>query len=184
MATADNGLLRSTDSGTSWQRIMNGVEDGHAMSVALSQPDGRTMYLLIEAWEKQDRILVYTSTDNGESWRDIGFSITGLKLPDLPFVNGIATNIVPDPRRNGVVYVGTNGYGVFKTEDNGSTWTAMNAGLDRPYLKGPGALIIHPSKPDTLFAATQGGGIYKTTDGAQSWQRVSPAQDIRIRHGR
>jgi photosystem II stability/assembly factor-like uncharacterized protein len=174
MATADNGLLRSIDSGTSWQRIMNGVKDGHAMSIALSQPDGRAMYLLINPWQQQDRLLVYTSTDNGTTWKDIGFSIAGLKLPGLPFVNGVATNIVPDPHRDGVVYVGTNGYGVFKTTDHGGTWNAMNAGLDTPYLKGPDALIIHPSQPDTLFAGTQDGGIYKTTDGAQSWQRVSP----------
>ncbi len=178
MATADNGLLRSTDSGTSWQRVMAGVENGHAMAVAFSQPDGRAMYLLLDPWEKSDRILVYTSADNGKSWRDIGFSIAGLQLPRLPYVSGRATAIVADPRRDGVIYIGTNGYGVFKTADKGRTWASVNAGLDAPYLKSPACLLAHPRRPDTLFAATQGGGIYTTTDGGRTWQRVSTGREF------
>lgn len=174
MAVADNGLVTSANGGTSWTRIMNGVEKGHGMALALSRPDGRTIYLLIQSWVRQERVLVYKSSNNGSTWKDVGFSIAGLTLPDLPFVDGRPTNLALDPNHDEVVYVGTNGYGVFKTTNGGATWTAMNAGLDQPYLKGPGALLIHPSQPGTLFAATQGGGIYKTTDGAQSWQRVGP----------
>jgi photosystem II stability/assembly factor-like uncharacterized protein len=174
MATADNGLVRSRNSGRTWERSMNGVENGHAMAIAFSQPDGRALYLLVDPWKKQDRILVYTSIDNGSSWRDIGFSIEGLQLPDRIYADGKPTGIIPAPGRNGIVYVGTNGYGVFKTDDNGATWSARNAGLDAPFLKNRTSLLAHPERPDTLFAATQDGGIYSTNDGARTWNKISP----------
>jgi len=52
----------------------------------------------------------------------------------------------------------------------------MNQGLNTPFIRGPGALQIHPRSPRTLFASTLAGGVYKSTNGASSWQRVTTGE--------
>lgn len=170
----DNGLMISEDSGTHWRRAMNGiVRDGHAQEIEISPKDPSRMVLLINLRGKQEKIYVYESRNSGASWKDIGFSVPIETLPKQGYVDGLATNVELDPFSDDTIYVGTNGYGVYKTTNSGRTWSAMNRGLNTPFIKGPGALQVHPRLPGTLFASTQAGGIYKSTNGASSWQRVT-----------
>lgn len=171
----DNGLMISEDSGAYWRRAMNGVvKDGHAQEVEISQKDPSRMVLLVNnVRAKQRRIYVYESRDSGTNWRDIGFSVPIETLSKHGFVDGQATNIELDPFSDDTMYVGTNGYGVYKTTDAGKTWSPMNQGLNTPFIRGPGALRVHPRLSGTLFASTLAGGIYKSTNGAISWQRVT-----------
>lgn len=173
MAVADNGLMVSDDAGKNWKRIMSGVEDGHGQEVEISRQNPLKMYLLMNPWVKKEKLYVYKTLDGGTSWQDVGFSIQGLSLQKLAFVDGLPTNLAIDPTNDDIVYVGTNGYGIFKTVNGGRNWDAINNGLAAPYIKGPGALLIHPRKPQTLFASTQSGGVYKTTDGGRLWKSVT-----------
>jgi photosystem II stability/assembly factor-like uncharacterized protein len=176
LCAADNGLMISEDSGKHWHRSMNGVADGHAQEIEISQNDPSRMVLLMNPWGKKGKIYVYESRDAGITWRDIGFSVPVESLPHLGYVDGLATNVEMDPLSDNTVYVGTNGYGVYKTINAGKDWTRMNQGLNTPFIKGPGALRVHPRYPTTLFASTQGGGIYKSTNGASTWQRVTTGE--------
>ncbi len=172
LCAADNGLMISDDSGKRWRRAMNGVADGHAQEIEISAKNPSRLVLLMNPWHKKGKIYVYESRDSGLTWRDIGFPVPVETLPRLGYVDGLATNVELDPTSDDIIYVGTNGYGLYKTSDGGKTWSPMNRGLATPYLKGPGALRIHPRLPNILFASTQ-GGIYKSTDGALSWRRVT-----------
>ena len=174
MAVADTGLVRSVDGGKTWSRSMAGVEDGSGIEIEFSLRDSRIMYLLMQPWKPQERVLVYRTSDGGNTWSDIGFSIAGRKRPDLPFVDGLPTNLEIDPASDVTVYVGTNGYGVFKTTDGGAHWTAVNSGLSDPNIKGPDALLADPRRPGSLLASTQEGGIYTTADGGESWKKATP----------
>jgi photosystem II stability/assembly factor-like uncharacterized protein len=170
----DNGLMISEDSGTHWRRAMNGVvKDGHAQEIEISLKDPSRMILLINLRGKQGKIYVYESRNSGASWKDIGFFVPVENLPKQGYVDGLATNVELDPFSDDTIYVGTNGYGVYKTTNAGRTWSPMNQGLNTPFIKGPGALQVHPRLPGTLFASTQSGGIYKSANGASSWQRVT-----------
>jgi photosystem II stability/assembly factor-like uncharacterized protein len=170
----DNGLMISEDSGKHWRRAMNGVfKDGHAQEIEISPKDPSRMVLLINLRGKQGKIHVYESRNAGASWKDIGFSVPIEILAKQGYVDGMATNLELDPFSDDTIYVGTNGYGVYKTTDAGKTWSPMNQGLNTPFIKGPGALRVHPRLPGTLFAGTQAGGIYKSTNGASSWHRVT-----------
>ena len=176
LCAADNGLMISEDSGKHWRRSMNGVADGHAQEIEISQDDPSRMVLLMNPWGKKGKIYVYESRNAGRTWKDIGFSVPVETLPRLGYVDGLATNVELDPLSDGTIYVGTNGYGVYKTINAGKDWTRMNQGLDTPFIKGPGALLVHPRYPSTLFAGTQAGGIYKSTNGASTWQRVTTGE--------
>jgi photosystem II stability/assembly factor-like uncharacterized protein len=173
LCTADNGLMISEDSGKHWHRAMNGVADGHAQEIEISNSDPSRMVLLMNPWNKKGKVYVYESRNAGATWRDIGFSVPVATLPHLNYVDGLSTNVELDPHSDSTVYVGTNGYGIYKTINGGNDWTQMNRGLNTPFIKGSGALLVHPRFPSILFASTQAGGVYKSTDGASSWQQVT-----------
>jgi photosystem II stability/assembly factor-like uncharacterized protein len=176
LCAADNGLMLSRDAGKNWKRAMNGVADGHAQEIEISPHDPSRMVLLMNPWGKKGRVYVYESRDSGVNWRDIGFSTPDEPLPRLGYVDGLSTNVELDPLSDDTIYIGTNGYGIFKTINGGKDWVRMNKGLMTPYIKGPGALRVHPIYPTTLFASTQAGGIYKSTNGANTWQRVTTGE--------
>ncbi len=176
LCAADNGLMISEDSGKHWRRSMNGVADGHAQEIEISQNDPSRLVLLMNPWINKGKVYVYMSRNAGKTWTDIGFSVPVETLPHLEYVDGTATNVELDPFSDDTIYVGTNGYGVYKTTNAGKDWSCMNHGLNTPFIKGPGALRVHPRNPAILFAGTQGGGIYKSIDGASSWQRATTGE--------
>lgn len=176
LCTWDNGLMISDNSGRNWRRAMSGVADGHAQEIEISRNDPSRMVLLVNPWGVKGKVHLYESRNAGTTWRDIGFSVPAETLPSAGYVDGLATNVEMDPFSDDTLYVGTNGYGVYKTTNGGRTWSAANQGLSTPFIKGPGALRVHPRLPRTLFASTQAGGIYKSTDGAESWQRVTSGE--------
>ncbi|KAF0159195.1 MAG: hypothetical protein FD159_665 [Syntrophaceae bacterium] len=177
LCAADNGLMISEDAGKKWRRSMNGVADGHAQEIEIFPSDPSRMVLLMNPWDAKGKIHVYESRNAGATWKDIGFSVPRETLPKRGYVDGLATNVELDPFAADTIYVGTNGYGVYKTVNAGKNWSPMNQGLTTPYIKGPGALLVHPRLPGVLFAGTQAGGIYKSTNGAISWQRVTTGGD-------
>jgi len=70
--------------------------------------------------------------------------------------------------------VSTMGDGVYKSLNNGDTWTAKNLGLTKSAIFS----LINDGK--TLYAAEFGVGIYKSIDEGESWQFVSATPDPNI----
>jgi len=69
------------------------------------------------------------------------------------------------PSRDGVIYVGGDVGGVYKTEDRGRHWRFINNGL---VDYGVYALAVDRASPDTVYAGTV-SGICKSTDGGEHW---------------
>ncbi|NOH02495.1 MAG: hypothetical protein HND47_11340 [Chloroflexi bacterium] len=83
--------------------------------------------------------------------------------------------IVFDPTDPGIVYVGTEGAGIYKSIDGGLSWQPAQNGLSRADI---GSLIIDPEEPKTLYAGLILGGVYKTTDSGQTWQAINQGIEI------
>jgi photosystem II stability/assembly factor-like uncharacterized protein len=58
--------------------------------------------------------------------------------------------------------------GVFKSEDAGTTWQAMNTGLSEMSIV---TVALHPTQPSRVYALTASGVVFRSTDGAATWQR-------------
>ncbi len=76
------------------------------------------------------------------------------------------------PSKDGVIYMGGDVCGVYKTEDHGRHWRLVNAGLAGYAVY---SLAVDPTAPDTVYAATE-EGLCKSTDGAAHW-RLLPQTD-------
>ena len=62
--------------------------------------------------------------------------------------------------KNGRIYAGTFGQGVFVSDNLGATWTAFNQGLTGGFLESQLDVIDLELRSDTLFVATGGAGVY------------------------
>ncbi len=103
------------------------------------------------------------------TWRQLG-----------PFnVGGRVRAVVHHPTKDGWVYIGAAGGGVWRTTDGGDTWTPL---MDFTNSIEMGALAMDPNNPDILYAGTgeyrsgsysiAGAGIFKTTDAGATWRVI------------
>ena len=72
----------------------------------------------------------------------------------------------------GVLFVGTEGAGIFRSTDRGDTWAPVNTGL--PFEPGEGftGVTAFAQKGDTFYAGTR-RTLYASTDGGNTWHHVS-----------
>ncbi len=69
---------------------------------------------------------------------------------------------------NGNIFTGTLGGGVYRSIDNGGSWTPINTGLTNLTIT---ALAINSS--GYIFAGTDGNGVFRSTNNGDSWAPFS-----------
>jgi len=98
-------------------------------------------------------------------------------LIDHPTYTGALVPLV-NPLNPAVVYVTTDGAGVFRSTDCGSTWTKANTGKNADKLDSGRiwAAVIDPVESETLYALTGygAGGLWKTVNGGTDWDQLMP----------
>ena len=110
---------------------------------------------------------LYRSMDFGQSWSRLDW-------------RGVETRIVSLAIRPGdadAIYVGTEGSGLYRTEDAGASWVASSQGLDNLDIKD-----IRISAQDThlMYVATS-SSAYRSTDAGASWTKLGgPTEGRRI----
>ncbi|WP_026913576.1 WD40/YVTN/BNR-like repeat-containing protein [Christiangramia portivictoriae] len=119
---------------------------------------------------------VWKTTNGGRSWSNIsdgyfGGSIGAIEVaesdPNVMYVGGGEKTV-----RGNV----SSGYGIWKTEDAGKTWTTAGLKNSRHVPR----IVIHPKDYNTVYAAVLGNiykptedrGVYKSTDGGKNWKKV------------
>jgi photosystem II stability/assembly factor-like uncharacterized protein len=85
---------------------------------------------------------------------------------DQPSIYVVAT----DPFSSSVVYAGSLGSGVYRSQDDGDTWQPASAGMNPN--EAIFDLLPDPNRQGVLYAASGGSGVFFSTDGAQTWQQI------------
>lgn len=124
---------------------------------------------------------LWRTRDAGQSWENISDGYFG----------GSVGAVAVAPSDHNVMYVGggektvrgnvSYGYGIWKSTDEGATWTASGLLSSRHIPR----ICVHPTNHDIVFAAVLGDlykdtpdrGVYKSTDGGQNWKRVLHANE-------
>jgi photosystem II stability/assembly factor-like uncharacterized protein len=142
---------------------------------ATGQPNGMGRVNAI-GFHPTDANTFYIGSPSGGLWRtnDGGGTWTLLSgsMPTL----GVSAIIV-DPTQPSTILLGTGdrdsddapGMGVYKSIDNGVTWSASNTGMGNTII---GMMVMHPANSGIILAATS-SGIYKTSNGGATWARKS-----------
>jgi photosystem II stability/assembly factor-like uncharacterized protein len=93
--------------------------------------------------------------------------------------NGLVSTIAVNPNNPQVIYIGSAGGGVWRTDDGGQHWKPI---FDRQLSLGigePGGIAIDPNNTSVLYVGTSGrvtrqpaAGLFKSTDAGGSWIRL------------
>lgn len=116
-------------------------------------------------------------------------TFSGLKLRNIGPAqhSGRISDIVKDPTKSSIWYVAVASGNVWKTVNNGTTWTPI---FDNYGSYSIGCISIDPKNPRTLWLGTgennsqrsagYGDGVYKSIDGGKSWKNVGLGQSEHI----
>lgn len=85
--------------------------------------------------------------------------------------------LAADPLNAGVIYAGTQGEGVLRSDDRGQTWAP--AGLADQIVK---SLAASPHEAGVLYAGTKPAGVFVTRDAGLSWTELETFYHIRGYH--
>jgi photosystem II stability/assembly factor-like uncharacterized protein len=105
-------------------------------------------------------------------WRSIGPANTGGRVDDFA--------VARVPGAPDTIYVGTASGGIFRSTNQGTTWTPVFDRVDA--MMSIGDLAVAPSNPAIVWAGTGeannrqssswGDGVYKSTDSGATWRSV------------
>ena len=147
-------IYQSVDGAKSWRVSLTDMADPAFFGIAVDPKSPQIVY-------EGNEYGVSKSTDRGQGW-DSGTDDT---LKDVTFVQMHAA-------KSGAVFAGTDGHGVFLSEDAGSQWKPINSGLTKLSIL---ALAQDAKGGNTLYAGSDGGGVYKSNDGGKTWQATMSA---------
>lgn len=118
-AGTHHGIYLSTDNGTSWTAVDNGLRDT-VVNALVSSAVGNAAYIFAGTSGG-----LYVSTDNGAKWLAADAGLTDL------FGDTLAINTILASRNSdgGVdLYAGTNGgYGLFLSTNMGASWSVVDS---------------------------------------------------------
>jgi photosystem II stability/assembly factor-like uncharacterized protein len=153
----DDGCLQVTrDGGKAWKNVADrvpGLPKGtYVTRVEASKHAEGTAYATFDGHRMDDfGIYVFTTTDYGQTWRDISKGI--------PRANGVV-NVVREHFRNpNLLFAGTE-YGAYVSFDRGALWTPLKLNVPTVPVDD---IAIHPRENDLIFG-THGRSIWVLDD--------------------
>jgi photosystem II stability/assembly factor-like uncharacterized protein len=160
----NNGLIKTTDGGSTWGEVTVGLNDRDIRAIAVYPQHPAILYILAYS-QIGGGGSVYKSTDAGKNWQQV--------TPTSP-----AYSLTFDPHNPSILYAGGSDPDVplvHKTTDGGGSWSYVRlAGLG---LTAIDQLALDSTAPASLYASNRGGlnrgGVSKSTDAGRTWRRTS-----------
>jgi len=155
-----DNVLKSSDSGLSWEDITETLGDIGVVTFEINTLDPNAIYLST----RYEGLL--RTVNSGKTWWNI---------INFPHPSEYAVDIEINPLDTSIVYIitksaeGTNKSNVYKTTNSGRNWTIKNEGLHEPFAKTFTTFVMNPEKPNELYLGTSKWGVFKTTDGGDHW---------------
>jgi len=142
-ATAGSGkYYYSDDDGANWTMVQNTNPNSFINDILLS--DGKFLMSTNEG--------IFESFDDGSSWN---LNNNGIKAQNI---SALAAN-------DTFLYAGTSENGIFRSNDNGVTWTPIGIGSTYLNSRTIREIIV---KENSIYIANS-GGIYMSNDNGDNW---------------
>jgi photosystem II stability/assembly factor-like uncharacterized protein len=147
------GLLVSRNGGKDW--VSTALSEADAMALALPSSDPSVMYAA-------GHDVFFKSVDSGQTWESISTDLPGSDI------HGFTVN----PENASQVYAHVVGFGIFGSQDGGSTWTLLSANAPPSTFN-----LAVGEDSETVFAAAGDAGLWQSQDGGQTWTAVQGIPD-------
>ncbi len=155
--TYGGGQFHSTDHGSSWNQVSDGLPSSHSpLSGIAPSPIGTDLF-------GYDLLNIYRSTNNGMTW----LACTPLTSTNTAVV--YLTSLASSPNTSGglILFAGTDYDGVHVSVDFGLTWNNANAGLTDT------AVFCISVKDSLVFVCTGTQGVFVGTTNGSHWRAIN-----------
>ncbi len=199
IGSATGGVWKSTNEGTSFEPVFDGMPTGSIGDIAIDPVNNDVVWVGTgEAnifRSSNAGCGVFRTNDGGKTWNNMG-------LENTYTIGRIRIN----PKNTDVVYVAATGHewtpneerGLFKTTDGGKTWKKS---LYVNENTGVADLVLDPQDPEILYCTTWervrlkwndprtsettvNNGIWKSVDGGANWKKINEGLPAANRRGR
>ena len=158
--TSGHGIYKTTDGGNTWRQSNGGLDsvslaasDVRDIEIDPSRPDN--LYSAIQG------LGIVQSGDGGETWT---------RLAAILGSGGIApTSILIHPRSPGIVCFGIEGGTIYRTVDEGRTWSPAHLGSGDPH---PVHLVADQGQAGNIYAGTGNDLLFSTNFGL-TWKSIA-----------
>ena len=184
------GVWKSEDAGQTWAQ--SGLEKSrHIPRIRVHPTNSDIVFAAVlgDIYKPTQERGVYKSTDGGKTWSKKLFSNADAGAVDLIF----------DPNNARVLYASTwnarrtpyslssggAGSALWKSTDNGETWTEIstNKGFAEGTL-GIMGITVSPVNSNRVWAMVENkeqGGLYRSEDGGATWKKINSERKLRQR---
>ena len=163
------GILKSTDSGNTWDTTSlsyNVSQENSVNKVIINPNNPDSVYAVTNS-----NIMI--STDAGVNWQIMYGA--GFRWRDIEFKPGNPSTIYAAKQLNG-------GSNIYRTIDGGANWSKINNGGASSGKYRP-LIAVTPSNPDVIYALYSAAdyslhGLYKSSDSGDNWVLQSNSPNI------
>ncbi|MGQ0760726.1 MAG: hypothetical protein ACT4OT_01725 [Acidobacteriota bacterium] len=178
---SERGVFKTTDGGKSWRKVLFVSDQLGGMDVELQPGNPNVVYAWMSRLERKPWTIIsgareggfYKSTDGGEHFTKI---MTG--LPSELIGKGNLAVTAAKPNRIYALVEAKPGGGLYRSDDSGQTWMAMNPQprnvnaqmIQRPFYYT--TLGADPTNADVVYAGAE--SFFKSTDGGKTFSVLRP----------
>jgi photosystem II stability/assembly factor-like uncharacterized protein len=177
----ERGVFRSTDGGSTWQKVLFKDDNTGAIDLALDPDNPQTLYAALvhdqrPPWSSYPPVTtggtIYKSTDGGVTWKPI----TGGGLPagDLGRIGLAIARGTQGKRVYALIDTPGKDRGLYRSDDAGETWARVDSD---PRISGRGwyfgEIDVDPKDPDTLYSSNV--SIYESKDAGKTFTALKGA---------
>jgi len=179
-------LYRSDNAGVDWDSMSQVPAHGPDMP----QSGVKSVWFLAPGRQSQAGVLfagidpagLFISHDDGGSWSPVdGLNRHPTRSTWEPAKGGFSVHSIASPENApGRLYAAVSAGGAYRSDDDGTSWFPINAGVraenlpDRFAASGHNIhrLLVHPADPDRLYRQCY-NGVYRSDDGGLQWTEIT-----------
>lgn len=151
VATVDNGIFRSDDSGEIWQ-----PRDFPPKKVYRFTADSANPERMFATGVVANRAKIFRTKDGGETWEDVYTE---------PGTGTVLVSLTQNPRATETIFAGTSTGTVIRSMDGGETWRNIGTGIEGPITE----IVFDATLPNRLYALAFESKLYRSDDDGLTW---------------